>query len=95
MGNAQGSLFYSYVLRKANFSEAVKGCEARNGSLVMWKDALIQVRADGGRGGGGGSLSKNGSMQRAQDLEPPVCSTVQTYLTASGTRRSHVRAWQY
>ncbi len=41
-GNAQGTLYYSYVARRANFSAALAGCAAMNGSLVMWKDGASQ-----------------------------------------------------
>jgi hypothetical protein len=46
VGDAQGSLFYSYVPRKANFSEAVRGCTARNGSLVTWKAGASQYSVE-------------------------------------------------
>jgi hypothetical protein len=46
VGSSQGSLYYSYVHRKANFSDAVRGCEARNGSLVMWKDGPSQYSVE-------------------------------------------------
>jgi hypothetical protein len=46
VGNYQGSMYYSYVPRKANFTEAVRGCAARNGSLVTWKDGQSQYSAE-------------------------------------------------
>jgi hypothetical protein len=39
-------MYYSYVPRKANFTDAVAGCSARNGSLVMWKDGLSQFAVE-------------------------------------------------
>jgi hypothetical protein len=41
-----GLLYYSYMAKKANFSEAVRSCTALGGSLAMWKDGEMQYSVE-------------------------------------------------
>ena len=39
-------MYYTYVAKRANFSAAMAGCNAMNGSLVMWKDGASQYTVE-------------------------------------------------
>jgi hypothetical protein len=41
-----GAVYYSYVARKANFSQAGRGCTAWGGTLAMWKDDDTQYSVE-------------------------------------------------
>jgi hypothetical protein len=46
VSNAQGSMYYSYVAARANFTQAAASCRAMNGSLVTWKDGASQYSVE-------------------------------------------------
>jgi hypothetical protein len=46
VNNEDGSLYYSYVAKRANFSDARAACARMNGSLAMWRSADSQYAVE-------------------------------------------------